>query len=568
MYRPFYSGVAAALAGTAILIGLGYSAALVEPTHPPIQRMSVDAGGREANDDSSEQFISRDGRYVVFTSQAENLVPGDSNGFADVFLVDRVSGTIEKVSTGDDESQLNGNSEEGMVSADGRFAVFGSYASNAVVNDRNATWDIFVRDRQAGTTERVSVSGAEAETNDSSAFPSISADGRYVAFHSWAGNLVAGDTNAVADMFVRDRQAGTTERVSLSGSEGQGNGHSQSGYISDDARYVGFYSFANNLVASDTNNTNDVFLRDRTTGTTERISVSSAGAQGNNQSQLSAMSPDSRFIVFSSSASNLVTGDNNTAMDVFVRDRLTSVTERVSVPWPGLPPEALPSQGGSISANGRFVTFWSTNTYLVPGDTNLKPDVFLRDRQLSTTERVNLNTNGGQSVGGGSWGPFITADGTEIVFSSLASDLVEGDTNSVQDIFLRTGDGDGDSVPDEDDNCPAWPNSSQALPSWPVPANDPDCDGLDDSTESHLGTDPARQCPATSVLNDEPVDAWPADFNDNRLTNLTDVSLIALVYNRPTGTDPAMQRFDLNASGTISLPDVALMGPFYNKPCS
>src|SRR4051794_24467034 len=204
--------------------------------------------------------------------------------------------TTERASVSSAGTEGNGPSArfggDTAVTANGRFVAFGSEASNLVAGDVNGAKDIFVRDRLSGSTERVSVSTSGQEANVGSGGPSLSADGRYVAFSSAASNLVAGDTNARNDTFVRDRQSGTTERVSLSSAGAEGDNLSGAPAISSDGRFVAFWSYASNLVAGDTNGQSDVFLRDRQSGTTERISVSTAGAQGDGLSQVPTISGD------------------------------------------------------------------------------------------------------------------------------------------------------------------------------------------------------------------------------------------------------------------------------------
>jgi Tol biopolymer transport system component len=233
-------------------------------------------------------------------------------------------------------NQANNRSDQPSISADGRYVAFISFASNLVAGDTNGTNDLFVRDRQTGTTQRVSVdsSGNQATTpgpnNTFSA--AISADGRYVAFYSDATNLVEGDTNNRGDIFVRDRQAGTTERVSLSTSGTQGNHFSDQPSISADGRYVAFESFASDLVARDTNDTKDAFVRDRQTGTTQRVSVDSSGNQANSSSERPRISADGNFVAFVSGATNLVAGDTNGSNDVFVRELGDKLPPTINIP--------------------------------------------------------------------------------------------------------------------------------------------------------------------------------------------------------------------------------------------
>src|SRR5437773_6921896 len=192
------------------------------------ERVRVASGGTEGNDASSGFALSADGRFVAFQSDATNLVAGDTNGATDVFVHDRQTGMTERVSVASDGTQANNVSSYPALSADGRFVAFQSDATNLVAGDTTGATDVFVHDRQTGTTERVSVAsgGGTQGTGNSGgffAFPALSADGRLVAFQSDATNLVAGDTNGATDLFGHDRQAGTTERVSVPSGGRQGN---------------------------------------------------------------------------------------------------------------------------------------------------------------------------------------------------------------------------------------------------------------------------------------------------------------------------------------------------------
>jgi hypothetical protein len=240
------------------------------------------------------------------------------------------------------------------LSVDGRYVVFESAASTLVPGDTNGSWDVFVRDRETDTTERVSVGSTGEEGNDTSYSGPISADGRYVVFLSWASNLVPEDTNGVGDVFLHDRLTGQTELLSVSSTGEQGDGESFPSAISADGRYVAFHSYATNLVPGDTNGTYDVFVHDRETGATERVSIGSAGEQGNGQSLWADMSPDARCVAFSSDASNLVPGDTNGATDILVRVRWR---------FQDVPPEqwAFAQVDACVSAN--VVKGYSDETY-------------------------------------------------------------------------------------------------------------------------------------------------------------------------------------------------------------
>jgi Tol biopolymer transport system component len=403
------------------------------------QRVSVSSSGAQGNGDSGggnwRPAVSSDGRYVAFDSQATNLVPGDVNGYQDIFVRDRQTGVTELVSIATSGSQGNADCWLPFMSTDGRFVAFNTLADTLVPGDTNGQYDVFLHDRQNGTTERVSIGSGGVEGDGPSAYASISADGRYVAFHSLAANLVTGDTNFNWDVFVRDRQAGTTERISIDSGGLQGNFASLFPSISADGRYVAFQSAADNLVPGDTNGVNDIFVRDRLTGTTERVSLDSNGTEGNLDSRLPSISADGRFVAYNSEATNLVPGDTTGGDDIFVRDRQAGTTERVSVTSGG-GQAGLGSIAATISADGRFVAFQSIADNLVPGDTNLAPDVFVHDRQSGTTERVSVDSGGSQG-NLASVLASISATGRYVVFVSDARDLVPGDTNLRVDIFLR-----------------------------------------------------------------------------------------------------------------------------------
>lgn len=399
-------------------------------------RVSVDSNGFEGNHGSDGARISADGRFVAFTSAATNLVSGDTNGYGDVFVHDCQAGTTTRVSVDTSGIESNGPSFVGSISADGCFVAFHSYATNLVLNDTNAAADVFVHDRQTGRTEQVSVDSAGIGGNDSCSYGRISADGRFVAFTGFATNLVAGDTNGVGDVFLHDRQTGITTRVSVDSSGIQGNGYSFNSPISADGCFVAFTSDATNLVAGDSNAEPDVFVHDRQTGTTTRVSIDSAGRQGSGWCcDEASVSADGRFVAFTSDAPNLVPGDTNATRDVFVHDRQTGATTRVSIDSNG----AEGNSGGdlpSISADGRLVALKSWSDNLVPGDTNGQSDVFVHDRQTGITTRVSVSSNGVEG-NQNSDQPSMSADGSVVAFDTLSNNLVPGDTNHSPDVFVR-----------------------------------------------------------------------------------------------------------------------------------
>jgi len=405
------------------------------------QRVSIDSRGAQANDSSAWQSISGDGRYVAFISWATNLVPGDTNGTNDIFVRDRLLGTTERVSVSSSGAQANDYSQEPSISANGRFVAFDSAATNLVPAAVNGYQNVYVRDLRSGTTELVSVNSSGQPGNFGGGSPSISGDGRYVAFISDSYNLVAGDNNGLTDFFVHDRLTGTTECVSNPASSGQLSDYRwflQVG-ISADGTCVTFTSYARNLVPGVTNELLHVFVRDRTSGSIECPIVNLGGQVGGRENWSPSLSGDGRYVVFASSEHDLVPGDTNGTTDIFVvlRDGFTHMPERVSIDSHGVQANGV-SYDPMISADGRYVTFESEATNLVEGDTNQSPDVFIHDRLTRTTERVNLEPSGGQGhFGGYGLYPSVSADGHFVAFDDYANDLVAGDTNHSTDVFVR-----------------------------------------------------------------------------------------------------------------------------------
>jgi Tol biopolymer transport system component len=446
--RPSRLGAMLALAAVAVVaLPLAGQTALA---HPPgiTERVSVSTAGVAGDDDSIHAAVSGDGRYVAFVSRASTLVPGDTNGTSDVFVRDRVAGTTERVSVDNRGRQAAGGEAGGVLdsnfgrpalSADGRYVAFVSSATNLVKGDRNNVPDVFVRDRVAGTTERVSMSGRKSQANGDSSNPAITADGRFVAFASFADNLVPGDTNFTSDVFVVDRAGGTPapERVSLSNTGAQAENSSDVPSISADGRHVAFASAADTLVAGDNDGASDVFVRDRVAGTTEGISVAPTASGFGNTSTSPAITPDGRYVAFSSWEPDLVPGDTNNSFDIFVRDRVTGALERVSLNDTGVEGDDW-SLGPAISSDGRLVAFSSLAKNLVAGDNNLDFDVFVRDRAAGTTVRASVRTDG--TEGGPSLASFnvaMSTDGSVVAFAS-ETDLVPADTGFPIDVFTHT----------------------------------------------------------------------------------------------------------------------------------
>jgi hypothetical protein len=391
-----------------------------------LERISVTNAGAQGNGASGAlgsgfPIIFGENRYVAFYSEASNLVPGDNNAKGDFFVHDRVLDIVERVVAG-----INGPSDGAILtaSADGRYLAFNSLSPSLVGGDGNGTSDIFVYDRQTQTYERIGGNGYSSGAH-------ISDDGRFVAFHSHANNLVAGDTNNAPDCFIYDRDTGTIERA-LGPGGSQNNTGAIPTDISADGRYTVFYADSA-FVAGDTNGGSDAFVYDRVLDTVERVSVASGGVQANAGSEFASITPDGRFVAFTSTSSNLVANDTNGQRDVFVHDRLTGTTERVSVTSNGTQLNGG-SQLPTISDDGRYVAFHGLATNGV-SDTNGTDDAFVFDRQTDTLVRLS-STSTGAAGNAQSAMATISADGQYVTFASFASNLVAGDTNGFQDVFL------------------------------------------------------------------------------------------------------------------------------------
>jgi Tol biopolymer transport system component len=407
-------GVATALACGALLL----AAALALAGGAKTSIVSVGLHGANANRGSFDASIASDGRSIAFTSRASNLVEGDTNNRADIFIRDLESGETRRVSVGLNGAEANGRSREPSISADGRRVAFESGASNLVEGDENGTRDIFVRDLEAGTTRLVSVGADGSGAALPSFSPSISSDGRFVAF-------LNGDRNPRAQVYVRDLERGETELVSI-GSDGEaGNLRSWAASISADGTRVAFSSYSTNLVG-DADEELDLFVRDLETGSTRQVIRLAPG-----NLDAFSISANGRAVAFTSHASRLVQGDTNGEADVFVRHLATGRTRRVSVGLHGVEPNGR-SRFLSISADERFVAFWSHASNLVEGEH--RNDIFVRDLETRETWRVPVGPSKGRA------NPVIydasmSANGRFVVFDSRASNLVRGDTDGRRDVF-------------------------------------------------------------------------------------------------------------------------------------
>lgn len=404
-----------------------------------VTRVSVSSSGAETDANTYNQTgISGDGRYVVFSSVASTLVSGDSNGAADIFVRDTLTNTTSLVSSTASGTIGNAFSFLPTISADGRLVAFSSAATNLVAG--TPVGGVFVKDLSSGSIRVASSNSAGVASGSSAANAQLSADGRYVVFESIGDDLVTGDTNTAHDIFRKDLWTGETVRVSTSSAGAQANGDSYRPSISGDGRFVVFESVGTNLVAGDTNSQSDVFMKDMVTGQTTRVSTSASGQQGNDYSNSARISSNGKYVGFISYATNLVAGDTNVARDAFVKDLTTGIVTRASTDSAGNQGNSH-TFNISLSADGRFAAFGTDAQNLTPDDTNsLLYDVFVKDLLTGETVRVSKDVGGIGANGDHNWGE-ISANGRYVAFHSDSMDLVSGDTNSQPDIFVARSDG-------------------------------------------------------------------------------------------------------------------------------
>ncbi|MFZ4574437.1 MAG: GC-type dockerin domain-anchored protein [Phycisphaerales bacterium] len=421
---------------------------------------SLGSTGVPGNGWSQDARLAAGGSIVVFASSANNLVPGDTGG-TDIFLRDHNTGGLQRISVRADGGQSLGAHWHPDVTPSGRFVVWSSDATS-LLDSPTSGRQIFLRDRDSDgdgvfdqpggvRVELISRSTAGTQANGACGMPSISADGRYVAFQSDASNLVPSDANANTDVFLRDRLTGSTLRISSTSGGASGQGLSNVAGISRNGTFVVFQSNAPDLISGDTNGTTDVFRYSILGGIIERVSESSAGLQlpvgsvlGSEAIVGACISADGRHVVFQTGSPNAVPGDTNDQIDVFVRDMISGAVTLISNRGDGDQTQ-YPSISPTISADGRFVLFATQDPLVVPGDTNRRQDVFRRDRdpdgngvfdeaQPTAVRRVSVGSGGLQSTLS-CYGGRVSDNGLQVVFTTTAGNLVPGDTNGFTDVF-------------------------------------------------------------------------------------------------------------------------------------
>jgi len=355
-----------------------------------LECLSLSTSGVPGTGSSVDPHVSADGRYVAFVSDAPSLVPNDTNGTYDVFWFDRQTATLRRVSVDSSGGEGIYGGYEARLSKDGQLVMFSSYSDTLVANDTNGTIDVFLHDVATGTTERISTGTTGNEGSDASFSGGLSFDHRYAVFASYANDLDPLDANPGGDVFVKDRQTGTLTLVSLDSSGAAANDSSFYSTISGDGQVVAFVSYATNLVAGDTNGQNDVFVRDLPTGVTTRASVSDDGTKSGYDCYYPILSEDGRYVAFPSGA-DLIPGTRRFRKTVFVRDLLLGFMTSPAVDANG-EFTAGESDRIAMSSDGRFTSFSCDRDDLVAGDTNRLMDVFVHDMPLTAASSTNFGT--------------------------------------------------------------------------------------------------------------------------------------------------------------------------------
>jgi len=414
---------------------------------PPYTRLiSRIPNGEVGNSTSDIPSVSSDGRYVAFQSLATDLVANDTNGAMDIFVLDRLFQTTQRISVSSSGTEANSGSANSSISPDGRWVVYESDATNLVTGDSNGLTDIFLYDRQTSQTTRVNVAtgGAQA-TGGPSTQPHVSNNGEKIVYESLATNLISNDGNNFQDIFMYTLTGATTVRVNVSqvNPTTPPNGDSFSPYISAGGQFVTFASVAENLVANDDNDfcgafsCGDIFVRNLTAGVTEIVSLRSDGLQGTQSSSEPAISSDGRWVVFESDADNLdtVVPDTNFVTDIFLRDRTTNQTRRVSL-GPGNTEGLFPHTTPNISDDGNWIAFTTASAF-VAGDLNGYEDIYRYSRVNGALIVASVPEAGGEA-NESSTEADVSGDGQRIVFSSFATNLTANDDNNTADVFIRT----------------------------------------------------------------------------------------------------------------------------------
>jgi Tol biopolymer transport system component len=419
---------AVALCGAALAAGGG--------TNGTTARVSLASGGGQVFSASRDASLSRDGLRVAFESDAA-LLPEDTNVHTDIYVRDLSTGALTLASKTILGLSANGPSRYPKLSGDGRYVVFESLASNALGIDGNGTWDVLLRDLSTGSLERISAQpGSVMAASHGGRRPYVSNDGRYVVFDTYSSEFSAADTNNYHDVYLMDRQLDTLQLVSV-GMFAAGNAGSLSPVVSDNGRYVAFESEASNLVFNDTNDADDVFVRDRMLGTTSLVSRVPGGVIGNDKSVDASISADGRYVAFATFATNFKAGDLNGDLDVYVLDRTTNELRHASATPGGNFTASSGGSGPALSADGACASFTSAAPELIGGGP-IHLAVYVRELESGVTRLASRASGFASLPNGASRRSSLNGDGTLVAFDSSATNLVGGDVNLQNDVFVRT----------------------------------------------------------------------------------------------------------------------------------
>lgn len=406
----------------------GISLRGVSATVPGINDMeSVDTSGNKGNNTNHNVAISGDGKYTAFESSASNLVANDTNSSRDIFVRDNANNTTTRVSVSSSGTEGNSDSIEPAISYSGRYVVYASYASNLVSGDTNGRYDIFLYDMQTGATTLISKTTSGTLGNQSSTYPDISADGRYIAFNSFATNLDSSIStwSGYQQVFVVDTTNGILKTVSVNASGSVGNWNSNAPSMSCDGGIIAFDTGATNLFNNDTNGYTDIIIANRVNGSTDLSSITSSG---NSDSASPKVSCNGNYVAFGSGATNLISGITNNTQNIFRYSRMDQSTELISISSSGVQANDI-SQRPSISDDGRYIAFDSNANNLVSNNTNNFSHIYIRDVKTNTTQFGALDSSGNLE-NKGSFRAILSADGSNIVYISYSSTLVTSPNNS------------------------------------------------------------------------------------------------------------------------------------------
>ncbi|WP_226629758.1 FG-GAP-like repeat-containing protein [Alloyangia pacifica] len=398
-----------------------------------VERVSTNSDGTQADGATMRGVFSADGAKLLMQSSAR-FVPEDLNPYADIYLKDMASGAIERLTLDPAIALPEEGGWEPAISADGTRVAYTTTHRFTIDGEMEAAETVFFKDLLTGEDKLVSASAEGEPGNDSSFYATFSPDGRQIAFTSYATNLVPGLAMVGDAVFLKDIASGDIRMLSTNAAGEAANNYSVGDGFSPDGSRFAFSSAADNLVAGDTNGARDIFAKDLTTGDVLRLSVGADGTEGNGDSSEASYSPDGTKLLFASRATNFVAGDGNGSQDLFIKDLTTGEITLVSTDsngnqWTG------DSYGGVFSPDGTKIAFYSDTSSLAVRDDNGARDVFVKDLVSGSVIVLSANISGDIGDAQSYWPKFVP-DGSGVLFTSHATNLVPDDTNGERDLFI------------------------------------------------------------------------------------------------------------------------------------